>query len=179
MNNVLQFCHQHLLWLSAWNVGHVYMLICPSRQCQLQERFQKSRRVLEVKLWRALPVDRAPKRRGWSMSANGIPPLSLKGLCWKFKDGVVYRTQMCVYVAGISRIHWRWFARFASYLYSNQSIEGATVACSLLDSGERRTRSSTCPVHRPQNVSLYEPHVQHKCCFLSNSRLRLTAPSLQ
>lgn len=107
------------------------------------------------------------------------PPLSLKGLCWKFKDSVVYRTQMCVYVAGISRIHWRWFTSFASYLYSNQSIEGATVACSLLDSGERRTRSSTCPVHRPQNVSLYEPHVQHKCCFLSNSRLPLTAPSLQ
>lgn len=129
--------------------------------------------------WRALPVDGAPKRRVWSMSANGTPPLSLKGLCGKFKDGVVYRTQICVYVAGISQIHWRWFTSFASYLYSNQSIEGATVACSWLDSGERRTHSSTCPVHRPQNVSLYEPHVQHKCCFLSNSRLRLTAPSLQ
>lgn len=57
MNNVLQSCPQHLLRLSAWNVGQVYLLICPSRQCQLQKRFQKSRRALEVKLWRALPVD--------------------------------------------------------------------------------------------------------------------------
>lgn len=48
---------------------------------------------------------------------------------------------------------------------SHQSIEGATVVCNRLHSGERQTRSSTCPVHRPQNVILYEPHVHVQVLF--------------
>ena len=36
---------------------------------------------------------------------------------------------------------------------------------------------STCPVHRPQHVILYEPHVHHKCCSLSRNHLTSTIKS--
>lgn len=36
---------------------------------------------------------------------------------------------------------------------------------------------STCPVHRPQHVILYEPHVHHKCCSLSHNHLTSTIKS--
>lgn len=134
----------------------VYLLVCPNLQCQLQEEFQKSRRVVEV-------ADRFPQRvvlikvRKWNL------PIVFK---------MIYRTWVRVFLLPLLSRNTSDDLPVFDLRFLFQSVHRGSYCRMLTELRWEANRSSTCPVHRPQKVWLLEPHVQHKCCVLSNSPLQ-------